>query len=172
MSAGSFCRSPSMVTMISPRACGDAGRHRGGLSVVAAELHQADARVGAAQSRPRSRAVPSRLPSSTNTISKDTPRGSTPAMIAACSGRTLSSSLKSGTTIERSGGISSRAIVALGGAVENHAEEVELREHLLGVGERAARGETLRGDQQEAVDARRERQDVIALPSGAACRGR
>ena len=49
MSAGSFCRSASMVTRIAPRGVLDAGHHRGGLAVVAPELDHLDPRVGAGQ---------------------------------------------------------------------------------------------------------------------------
>ena len=47
MSAGSFCRSPSMVTSTSPLRVLDARRHRGRLTVVAAELDDAQPRVAA-----------------------------------------------------------------------------------------------------------------------------
>src|ERR1700722_14093984 len=48
-------------------------------------------------------AVASRLPSSTNTISNEIPRGETALTIAACMGSMLSSSLKKGTMMESAG---------------------------------------------------------------------
>ena len=49
MSAGSFCRSPSMGTMTSPGRVVEAGRHRRGLAEVAAQLDELQAGVAAAR---------------------------------------------------------------------------------------------------------------------------
>ncbi len=55
MSAGSFCRSPSMVTMIVALRMLEPGGQRRGLAVVAAQAHDPEARVVAARGREQPR---------------------------------------------------------------------------------------------------------------------
>ena len=69
MSRGSFCRSPSEVTMMRAARVGEAGREGRRLAEVAAEADHAQPRIGGVQLAPGVESCRRVLPSSTATIS-------------------------------------------------------------------------------------------------------
>ncbi len=99
MSAGSFCRSPSAVTMKRPRACGEAGGERRRLAEVPREAHHADTRIAVLHLAQRARRSPSALPSSIRMHFVRAGRsGASTRVSSSWSGTTFSSSSRSGMT--------------------------------------------------------------------------
>src|SRR2546430_1066575 len=110
MSAGSFCRSASIVTTIRPRAALKPASVAAVSPALALRL-TSRTRVSPSRSRRTISALLSWLPSSTKTTSKSRPRPSSTGRSSAHSGARFSSSLYTGMTTERS---STNAPVSLG----------------------------------------------------------